>query len=289
MPRPQRNSSIGAEQLFTVKTQHRCNTARQAASHHNQHHCRLLRLPRVFIDRILDEMDLILQPLSILALRMTCRRLRNIVPPSIHARLSFDSWWREAFKRMLFRDMFPLPLLKSDQFLCSACKYFHGAHEFSKEELERSGEVRTCRGSSRKFGMCPHLRLTFNELKSAMANNVERTGSQSVACKRDHQLILPRAMIRKPKKPPNYDPPEYNSNPYLDGEQPRCFNSRHFCGFESSPKYSFTSVRAVGSLYDVEPTVHSVARVLRNNTDKICPHVRVCDDEVIVTFHTRRV
>lgn len=257
----------------------------EVRSYHNSRHSGLHQLSDALIDRIVGDMESF--PLSIMALRMTCRRFHiNIRLPFI---LGFNLWWRETFRRMLFRDNFNQQSAESDKYLCSACKYFHELQYFSEEELESPADVRTCRGSRRVFEFCSHLRLTFNEIKAAMANSIEHAGKELVACECDHQLALPSLLLQPSRNPARrsrqeLDPPTYASNPKLQKEFPQIGIPTWMQGRARVPDFYFTSVRVVAFKHDVEPTYDNIALILENCTDAICPHIRVCDERVIATY-----
>ena len=98
-----------------------------------------------------------------------------------------------AYHHILERHRPRQPNRPSSRAICSSCQTRHFVRDFDPEELAKSAEIRLCKGASRRFWICSHNVLDYNQLASLHESSlhIRDTPGASRLCDDDrHRLNM---------------------------------------------------------------------------------------------------
>jgi hypothetical protein len=136
---------------------------------HNSRSSRHNRLPPELILFILEH----IQGVDVLSFHFSCRRYALLMKPELKSSMTEDE--KGELKQRMERDRY-FKLAEAEcpnvgslvNLLCLRCRSSHPRSMFRDSEILQSPHVRWCNAARNVFRVCPHLMLTFDELKAVL-------------------------------------------------------------------------------------------------------------------------
>jgi hypothetical protein len=132
----------------------------------------LHRLPPELILCILDHME----GVDALSFHLSCRRYAFLMKPELKSKMTKND--KKELKERLGSDRYSKlaeaessDVANLERLLCSRCRYSHPRSMFRESEILQSPHIRCCNGVKNVFRACPHLELTFDEVKAELGSN----------------------------------------------------------------------------------------------------------------------